>query len=276
MGITQTFGSTVEIDGQDALHLVGFQPFLTLLDTENNQSVRAGIQNLGGSIGFFSGSSNPMTIRNSGTVEINTQDALHLVGFQPFLTLLDTENNQSARAGIQNVNGNLQFFSGSIFSMHIQKTGDVSMGGTLSVAKDVVLAGGDCAEHFDAMPDAICEPGTVMTISNGGALDASTRAYDKKVAGIVSGAGSFRPAILLDKQASNAGRPPIALSGKVYCKVDAEYAAIEIGDLLTSSDTLGHAMKAIDPARAFGAVVGKALGPLSRGRGIIPILVSLQ
>jgi hypothetical protein len=35
-------------------------------------------------------------------------------------------------------------------------------------------------------------------------------------------------------------------------------------------------MKASDPARAFGAVIGKALHPLQEGRGLIPILVSLQ
>jgi hypothetical protein len=35
-------------------------------------------------------------------------------------------------------------------------------------------------------------------------------------------------------------------------------------------------MKANDPMRAFGAVIGKALRGLQSGRGLIPILVSLQ
>src|SRR5205823_3625582 len=118
------------------------------------------------------------------------------------------------------------------------------------------LTGADCAEHFDLVPDAVCEPGTVMAISTDGALDASAEAYDKRVAGVVSGAGAFRPGIVLDKQQSGAVRPPVALFGKVYCKVDAQYASIEVGDLLTTSDTIGHAMKACDPVRAFGAVVG--------------------
>jgi len=51
---------------------------------------------------------------------------------------------------------------------------------------------------------------------------------------------------------------------------------IEVGDLLTTSDTLGHAMKASDTGKAFGVIVGKALGSLSEGRGLIPILVTLQ
>ena len=64
--------------------------------------------------------------------------------------------------------------------------------------------------------------------------------------------------------------------GKVYCKVDAQYAPIEVGDLLTTSPTLGHAMKAEDPWKAFGAVLGKALRPLAAGQGLIPILIALQ
>jgi len=158
----------------------------------------------------------------------------------------------------------------------VDNRGDVFMAGTLSVAKDVVLTGADCAEHFDIVQDARCEPGTVMAISTDGALDVSSHAYDKKVAGVISGAGSYRPAVILDKQSSDEGRPPVALFGKVYCKVDAQYAAIEVGDLLTTSDTAGHAMKACDAGRAFGAVIGKALGGLTDGRGLIPILISLQ
>ena len=160
--------------------------------------------------------------------------------------------------------------------MFIDNRGDVFMNGNLSVAKDVILTGADCAENFDMVPDAACEPGTVMSIGINGALDASSRPYDTKVAGVVSGAGKFRPGIILDKQADEEGRHPIALCGKAYCKVDARYSAIEVGDLLTTSETAGHAMKATDQDRAFGAVIGKALADLPDGQGLIPILISLQ
>jgi hypothetical protein len=46
--------------------------------------------------------------------------------------------------------------------------------------------------------------------------------------------------------------------------------------LLTTADAPGYAMKAVDPARAFGAVLGKALRPLQSGQGLIPILIALQ
>ena len=69
---------------------------------------------------------------------------------------------------------------------------------------------------------------------------------------------------------------PIALIGKVYCHVDARCAAIEAGDLLTSSDTPGRAMKVTDRSKATGTVIGKALGSLHAGLGTIPILVGLR
>jgi hypothetical protein len=117
--------------------------------------------------------------------------------------------------------------------------------GDVTVSGDILLPGADCAEHFDIIageraPDA----GTVVVIDEGGQLRESREPYDRKVAGVVSGGGEYRTAIVLDKRASDKDRVPIALIGKVYCKVDAQYGAIEVGDLLTSSQTPGHAMRA--------------------------------
>jgi hypothetical protein len=141
---------------------------------------------------------------------------------------------------------------------------------------DIILQNADCAEDFDILSGVDAEPGTVMIIDASGALSPGDRAYDRRVAGVVSGAGDYRPALVLDSQGRSTGRRPIALIGKVYCKVDASYAPIEVGDLLTTSATSGHAMRASDPALAVGAIVGKALRPLHEGRGLIPILVALQ
>jgi hypothetical protein len=41
---------------------------------------------------------------------------------------------------------------------------------------------------------------------------------------VISGAGACRPGVILDRRASSEGRAPVALVGKVYCKVDATYA----------------------------------------------------
>jgi len=142
---------------------------------------------------------------------------------------------------------------------------------------DLELLGADCAEEFDVEGSTTSiEPGTVMRIGDGGALLPSSSSYDKRVAGIVSGAGAYRPGIVLDKVRGQCERVPLALTGKVYCKVDATYAPVEIGDLLTTSPTLGHAMKAVDPSQAFGAVIGKALHSLPSGQGLIPVLIAQQ
>ncbi len=96
------------------------------------------------------------------------------------------------------------------------------------------------------------------------------------VAQVGNGAGDYRPGIVLDRRSGSEPRVPVALVGKAFCKVDAETAAIELGDLLTTSANSGFAMKATDPARAFGAAIGKAMRPLPRGQGLIPVLISLQ
>jgi hypothetical protein len=115
-----------------------------------------------------------------------------------------------------------------------------------------------------------------MVIDESGGLTPSSRSYDKRVAGVISGAGEFRPGVILGRQERETDRMPVALVGKVFCKVDADVSSIEVGDLLSTSDTPGHAMKASDPSRAFGSIIGKALRPLTAGQGQISILVALQ
>jgi hypothetical protein len=149
--------------------------------------------------------------------------------------------------------------------------------GNVEVTGDIELLNADCAENFDTVDENV-DSGTVMVLTENGSLAPSTKEYDRKVAGIVSGAGGYKPGIILDSHNSpnKSDRLPIALLGKTFCKVDARHASIEIGDLLTTSLTKGHAMKAENPTKAFGAVIGKALGSISRGLGLIPVLVTLQ
>jgi hypothetical protein len=143
-------------------------------------------------------------------------------------------------------------------------------------ASDIRLYNADCAEEFDLASPHWVEPGTVMVLDDDGRLRESAHDYDRKVAGVVSGAGGYRPGIVLERRPTGSERAVLALLGKVYCKVDASYAPIAVGDLLTTSATPGHAMKATDAGRAFGSVIGKALRPLETGRGLIPLLIALQ
>jgi hypothetical protein len=90
----------------------------------------------------------------------------------------------------------------------------------------------------------------------------------------------FRPEELaeLDRTKVAAGQVgKMAIMGcYTHCKVDADIAPIEVGDLLTTSPTRGHAQKVTEPQRAIGAIIGKAMGELRSGRGKIPVLVMMQ
>jgi hypothetical protein len=152
--------------------------------------------------------------------------------------------------------------------------GTVEVSGDLTVRGDVLLPKADLAEEFLISDEAGVEPGSVVVIAEGGAIQVARKPYDRRVAGVVSGAGYYKPAIILDHSKQETAAT-IALVGKVYCRVDAAQEPIQVGDLLTTSNSAGHAMKASDPRRAFGAVLGKALQPLAEGRGLIPILVAL-
>lgn len=160
-------------------------------------------------------------------------------------------------------------FTGNIAADSATFSGDIT-------AKNVKLSGADCAEEFDTAAAQQLEPGTVVVFDSEAALTQCAEAYSKSVAGVISGAGDYRPGVILDRRPSSQGRAVLALMGKVFCKVDAAYAPIEVGDMLTTSPTHGYAMKATDQQRSFGAVIGKALSSHKNGCGLIPILVGLR
>lgn len=163
----------------------------------------------------------------------------------------------------------------------------LDVAGTARVNVLTIDGGADLSENFDVLQDtfgldavAVAEPGTVVAIDpeNPGKLRVATSAYDTTVAGIISGAGGVGTGMVMAHEGTLAdGKHPVALTGRVYCKVDATQGAIKPGDLLTSSNTLGHAMKVIDRERAHGAILGKAMTALPQGeRGLVLVLVSLQ
>src|SRR5207249_466005 len=109
-----------------------------------------------------------------------------------------------------------------------------------------------------------------------GKLKLSDQAYDNRVAGIVSGANGINPGIALHQDGALEGGQNVALSGRVYVLADATSGAIHPGDLLTTSDTPGHAMRVTEHAKAQGAILGKAMSALKEGKGMVLVLVTLQ
>jgi hypothetical protein len=145
-----------------------------------------------------------------------------------------------------------------------------------------IWGGSDLSEKFEIRgsgEDLLPAPGMVVSIDpeSPGDLMVSTKAYDRRVAGIISGAGGVKPGMLMGQEDSEAdGTTPVALTGRVYCRADASKGPIEPGDLLTTSDTPGHAMKVADYTKAQGAILGKAMSPLDEGQGLVLVLVTLQ
>jgi hypothetical protein len=170
-----------------------------------------------------------------------------------------TNGNSRSAAGVSGINQ-----AGGIGVLGTGKpagrfNGDVEITGDIKLLNP---RNADCAEDFDILEQNVL-PGTVMVLTENGSLQSCHQEYDKKVAGVISGAGGYTPAMVLAREQQSLSaqnekkknRLPIALIGKVYCKVDARQSPIETGDLLTTSSTKGYAMKAEDPVKAFGTVL---------------------
>jgi hypothetical protein len=142
--------------------------------------------------------------------------------------------------------------------------------------KVLEIEGADVAERFPVSEEV--KPGMVVAIDpeHPGQLCLARGAYNCRVAGVVSGAGDLPVGAVLGLLAGHENATPIALTGRVYVWADASNGPIKPGDLLTTSDTPGHAMKATDRARSYGATIGKAMTGLDSGRGLVLVLVNVQ
>jgi collagen triple helix repeat protein len=235
-----------------------------------------------------------MTILEGGNVGIGTANpdaGLHINFSSPFnrphLHVHDASDNGFARLRMQtgarpfwdialgttpNATNQLRFYSdgnGDVMTLTPQ--------GNLFVRVLTITGGADLAEPFPMSDDEIPK-GALVVIDEGnpGQLKMSAEPYDTRVAGIVSGANGIKPGVTLRQEGALEGGENVALSGRVYALADAGFGAIKPGDLLTTSETPGHAMKAADRNKSQGAIIGKAMTGLKEGRGMVLVLVSLQ
>jgi hypothetical protein len=150
-------------------------------------------------------------------------------------------------------------------------------GSTQTTAFNPTICGGDYAESVDvAGARTSYQPGDVLVIDpkTPGKFLKANQAYSTLVAGIYS----TKPGTVGRRQttAKSPDEVPMAVVGIVPTSVSAENGPIQPGDLLVASSTLGRAMKGTDRGKMLGAVVGKALGNLDSGTGVIEVLVTLQ
>jgi hypothetical protein len=212
------------------------------------------------------------TVMPGAKLEVLTTTGTGIVGKSTLGTGVYGENTTS---------GNYAYLGGSAYA--VRGSGDVLFeDGTVSVPVLVITGGADLSEQFEiheAEDNPMPTTGMVVSIDHErpGHLVVSEHAYDRKVAGIISGAGGVKTGMRMGMEGSEAdGSTPVALTGRVYCWADASAEPIQPGDLLTTSDTPGHAMKVTDHGRAQGAILGKAMSSLESGKGLVLVLVALQ
>ena len=146
-----------------------------------------------------------------------------------------------------------------------------------TTAFNPTLCGGDYAEAVNASGGKQSyEPGDVLALTSDSGSDVrkSEEPYSTMVAGIYA----TKPGVIGKRQSmkSESDEVPMAMVGIVPTKVTTENGLIRRGDLLVSSSTPGYAMKGTDRTRMLGAVIGKAMGSLDSGKGVIEVLVTLQ
>jgi hypothetical protein len=279
----ETAGSTV--GGIEGNGTAGYVARFTALETIGNSA----IYNNGSSVGI--GTTNPNSRlhiwKPSSSSPVLQLDTQKIVGPLTLIykllfdgTSIDAEGTLGDLPISLNPNS-----SGDVFLAG--GGGQVGIGTTSPAAKlhvagmarveAVQITGADVAEKFPVSEEV--KPGMVVAIDpeNPGKLCLSRSAYNRCVAGVVSGANGLPVGAVLGNLPGQEDAMPIALSGRVWVYCDATDHPVEVGDLLTTAERIGHARAVTDYERAHGAVIGKAMTGLQNEKsGLVLALVNLQ
>lgn len=234
---------------------------------------------------FYTSSQPRMSVTQNGDVGIGTRNPEARLDVRGEARFTGNTRLGGTRTVLEGFDGsNYHWFArdpDNDFALGIERRGQSDYvfhhNGKVSCRVVEITGGADVAEPF-AVSSPTLPKGSVVVIDNDrpGQLKRSDQPYDQRVAGVVSGANGIQPGLTLRQEGAIEGTENVALSGRVYVLADATNNPIRPGDLLTTSATPGHAMKATDFPRARGAILGKAMSSLNEGKGLVLALVSLQ
>lgn len=157
--------------------------------------------------------------------------------------------------------------------MRIEPGGDVRADGSF------IGGGADVAEAVDpAGRIQDYQPGDVLVVAT--SADRTFKLSNVPYATTVAGVYAAKPGLLLHNTGIDddlSTKIPLTVVGIVPTKVTAENGPIRRGDMLVTSSTPGHAMKAERSRLEFGTVIGKALENFDgSGSGMIEVLVNVK
>ncbi len=157
-------------------------------------------------------------------------------------------------------------------------------GGTEALERgDVVVIAGYEAPVVGNIPVIVVARATEANATGVvGVVDVLYEPCDRSQPELLSGGGcgGFREDVTTIQPGQYMG--VVTLGAYAYLKVDASNGPIRPGDLLATSATAGYAAKAplltVEGVsfHAPGTIIGKALGALDKGTGIIPVFVSAR
>lgn len=226
-----------------------------------------------GSIVLQTSTTDKVLIQSSGTASGGT------------ITMSASNGNNSLyirASDALNKAGEIMFYDPTTNLKTMELDGDFAGTGKSRIIVDElqITGGADLAEYFKVDASMKVEAGTVLSVMSDGSakLQIAEKAYDAKVVGVISGANGVSPGLMLQQKGVETvdGDYPIAITGRVYVKADATKNPIKVGDLLTTSDMKGHAMKVKSYKKAQGAIIGKALTDLNEGTGMVLVLLGVK
>jgi hypothetical protein len=274
IGVPTQFTSTGDVSV--AYDLLFTNPTASYIDSAANMFIRAGE--------VFNSSNLSFQTYNKGNILFNTE-ALSLTGSASIAGRLTVTESQSAThaATINNTSTNtaadgLLIKLGNTSTTVVSSTnhfvdfetagigivGRIRGNGGANVAYETVGVA-DFAERLDKDPNEAIPFGAVVCQGTDGQVHPCAVEYSNAIVGISSEFPTFVGGV--DK---GPGSIAVGLSGQVRLKVSGKNGAINSGDMLTSSDIPGVAMKS---TRA-GSIIGRALQSFSGDTGEIMVVIT--